>query len=37
MKDKIDNNQISNEDATKEVGQKYYDEFVKNTVEDLNE
>jgi len=37
MKQKIDNNELSNEDATKEVGQKYYDEFVKNTVEDLNE
>lgn len=35
MKKKIENNDISNDDATKEVGQKYYDEFVKNTVDEL--
>lgn len=37
MKSKIDNNEVSNEDATKEIGEKYYDEFVKNKVEDLSE
>lgn len=37
MKEKIDNNELSNDEATKEIGQKYYDEFVKNKVEELNE
>ena len=33
MKSKIDNNEMSNEAATKEVGEHYYNEFVKNKIE----
>lgn len=34
MKAKIDNNNISHEDASKKIGAKYYNEFVKPFVKD---
>ena len=33
MKEKIDNNTMSNEEATKVVGDHYYNEFVKDKIE----
>ena len=35
QKDRVANNEISYEDASKKVGQEYYDEFVKQKVEKL--
>ena len=35
MKEKIDNNEITSESASVQVGQEYYDEYVKEKVDKL--
>ena len=37
IKNLVDNNQISEKNASIALGQKYYNEFVKETVKDLDE
>lgn len=36
LKEKIENKEITNENASVRVGQQYYDEFVKDTVHNLD-
>jgi len=36
LKRKIENNEINEDSASVKLGQKYYDEFVKDTVSDLD-
>ena len=36
LKEKIEKNEITNENASVRVGQQYYNEFVKDTVSDLD-
>ena len=36
LKEKIEKKEITNENASVRVGQQYYDEFVKDTVRDLD-
>ena len=36
LKKKIENNEINEDSASIDLGQKYYNEFVKDTVSELN-
>ena len=36
LKNKVDSNETSYENASIKIGQEYYDEFVKTTVDKLN-